>query len=302
MGDAGDAPAGSDLLNRGLTLTESWRLAAAIFGPPVCVLAAGRRRVDVTEIPKTPMMAPEQLVMALTRALTLGPEVCLSAFVTDGQMAHAVVLSGYDAANDAIVFIDPWKPRSLLCRENNVAGVDAQPRPDETWSVRSGELARVLFAVFIDPPVWAELNAEPYRLTYPNFQKTAFYAFPSVSERERRTVSAPRNERRTLIVLQPGDARDAVELEVEVDERDEVRLGRLRLRRHRVTPHGINPRALQITASFRTHHHSGARSREFRRTLKRLRLHRRSKQHSAAPRLSRRRSGRAVIASVSRRV
>jgi hypothetical protein len=47
--------------------------------------------------------------------------------------------------------------RSLLAKENNAAGVDAQPE-EHRWSVTRPELERVVFAAFAFPNQWARVQ------------------------------------------------------------------------------------------------------------------------------------------------
>jgi hypothetical protein len=72
------------------------------------------------------------------------------------------------------VYHDPWPERSLLCKENNMAGVDAQP--DGTrWSVTAKELERVIFASFVFPQDWARLQGVDFDLTFERWRESNFF-------------------------------------------------------------------------------------------------------------------------------
>lgn len=94
----------------------------------------------------------------------------MTALVTDGEFGHCITLADADPAGNRFAFYDPWPYRSLLCEENNAAGVKASSLgktklhfPDgrtanlETWQLSREELTRVLVALMIPMRQWTEL-------------------------------------------------------------------------------------------------------------------------------------------------
>ena len=104
-----------------------------------------------------------------------------------GKTGHSIALLDVSplGPGQRFAYIDPWPGRSLLCEENNKAGIKAEPLEMtalhfgartvdvQAWAVTREELARVLVAVFIeldepfnmmlvglDPSVPPELTAE----------------------------------------------------------------------------------------------------------------------------------------------
>jgi len=79
-----------------------------------------------------------------------------------GHTGHAISLFDADQSGTRFAYSDPWPGRSLLCEENNKAGVKAQslgkhklhfPERDvdiEDWEVSRSELAGILVATLLD--------------------------------------------------------------------------------------------------------------------------------------------------------
>jgi hypothetical protein len=79
--------------------------------------------------------------------------------VYDGdRVAHAITMIGIDAATSCFVYLDPWPGRSLLCAENNAAGVAAVPVPsgERLWMLRPEEMEAVLFSVLVPLKLWQQ--------------------------------------------------------------------------------------------------------------------------------------------------
>ena len=114
---------------RGLTLPKAWDLQCSVTGHLwVCLLARGRSSTPTEGIPKVVLIAPSDLTRALARGFTQvdnfsAPQL----LVHDGRTGHCLTMEGHDPTTRAFLYWDPWGNRSLLCREFNDAGVDAQP-------------------------------------------------------------------------------------------------------------------------------------------------------------------------------
>jgi hypothetical protein len=73
--------------------------------------------------------------------------------VFDGEIGHCIMVTGLQKDSDRLVIWDPWPLRSLLCSENNIAGVAAEllPSDDDSpfWSISAEELSKVIYATFV---------------------------------------------------------------------------------------------------------------------------------------------------------
>lgn len=237
--------------DRGATVEQAWRVQFAVSGvSQVCVLASGRPPVPTADIPRTVLMTPAQLVDSLIRAFALPDRVAVQTFVFDGRMGHSITLLRYEPVTGSFVFLDPWPARSLLCRENNAAGVAAEPVEGQLWRMTAAELRTVIFAVFIWPTIWADLTGVPHRLTLAGLASSEFWSFFRVREVGR--TQGPGDAEATELTLAPGGFQQEIALAVTIDAAERVRRASLALRRRWVTgpPHGVNPFALDITKSF----------------------------------------------------
>jgi len=71
--------------------------------------------------------------------------------VFDGETGHCIMITGIEKDSDRFVVWDPWPLRSLLCIENNIAGVAAEPVPSDEpfWTISPASLAKVMYATFV---------------------------------------------------------------------------------------------------------------------------------------------------------
>lgn len=116
-------------LGRGLTMEESWFCLERALGEQFMWAVN-------SEAPLQPMERIERKIV-LDGAATiesaigyLGQQIGarrrpLAALVTDGALGHCISLVHADPAGDRFVFFDSRPGRSLLCEENNAAGVKA---------------------------------------------------------------------------------------------------------------------------------------------------------------------------------
>jgi hypothetical protein len=235
--------------NKGATLEQAYRAQFAISGvDQVCLLATGRPRAGTASIPRTVLLSPTALVETLARAFTLDPHGAAQLFVYDGRSGHSITLLGHDAATKSFTYHDPWPGRSLLCEEQNAAGVAAQPAEDGRWRITAKELNDVIFAAFIWPTVWADLTGVSYAISYEALMASEFRSFFHLRERER----VPISDNRTRVRLETGGFAEFITLHVELDENGRLRSGTLELTRSWMIgpPYGINPFALDIAKSF----------------------------------------------------
>ncbi|KOV72872.1 hypothetical protein ADL00_05065 [Streptomyces sp. AS58] len=228
---------------RGATLEQSWRTFGLLTGVrPVCLLASGRPEVPTSAIERVILFSPTALVDLLAHALSTLETKATAVNVYDGRSGHCINLLAAD--EDLILYHDPWPGRSLLCRENNVAGVDAVEH-ENGWIITRADLAEVIFAAFLWPSDWGDLSGEPTRVPYEDLQGGDFFGFFHVREVEGgRTTEAGR----TSLRLKTGGFQEYVDLAFDLDSRDRVSCAELWL--SRVWMANLNPFARDIAKSF----------------------------------------------------
>ncbi len=132
----------------GLTLEQWFALSHAVFGGSfVCLINRLQPPQPSWGIARKEFLTGAQIVGVLK---SLGPDAMISAVVYDGEsVAHAIVIEGLNAAG-RIVYWDPASDPSLLCAEQNAAGVAALPEPDHHWSVSPHEMEAVILAILLE--------------------------------------------------------------------------------------------------------------------------------------------------------
>ena len=171
-------------------------------------------------------MAPSDLVKALASGFGKIENFGAKLFVYDGRMGHCVGVRGHNPVAGKFEYHDPWPGRSLLCREFNQAGVDAQQTNDR-WQITEKELERVIFAAFVWPTHWADLTGRQYRIAYDALSKSDFFEFFHISE-VRRTE---KKDGQVVVFLEPGAFIKNIRLEILLDSLGVVQEGTLALRR-----------------------------------------------------------------------
>jgi hypothetical protein len=234
--------------NRGATLVQAWRTSQLLGSPPrVCLLATGQPRVAASGITRVISLAPADLVKALARLLSRESRSAAQIFVFDGRTGHSVTLLGTDDDGRGFTFHDPWPGDSLLSKAHNAAGVDAQRRGN-LWHATADELGRVLVAAFVAPLAWAEVNGQPGRIGFTEFQATDFWSFFRVRE-----TSRDESDPGAIVAhLRTGGFAEHLGLQVTLNEIGLITAAELRLREAWLIgpPAGVNPLATDITASF----------------------------------------------------
>ena len=164
----------ADPKGKGATLEQSW-LVFTIHGvEPYCLLARPVPAEQIGRITRVVRQTPAELVQALMRLRDADGAINATTLHYDGKTGHCIRPTAYDASRDRFVYHDPWPERSLLCTENNMAGVDAQA--DGTrWSVTAKELERVIFASFVFPQDWARLQGVDFDLTFERWRESNFF-------------------------------------------------------------------------------------------------------------------------------
>lgn len=166
----------ADPKGRGATLEQAW-LTYTLFGvEPYCVLARSMPARATQGIRRLVRSSADQLVGALKVLRAAEGSLGEQMLIHDGRMGHCIVITDHDPARERFVYHDPWPQRSLLCQENNAAGVDAQTEGTR-WSVTAAELERVAFAGFFLPHRWARVQAVPFDLFYDEWTQGEFFRF-----------------------------------------------------------------------------------------------------------------------------
>jgi hypothetical protein len=242
--------------DKGATLEQAWRTTFLQLGYfPTCLLASGRPPVSTAKIRQTVLIPPSQLVEILARAFASVPRCAIVTFVFDSRMGHCITLFDHDPSTSSFIFHDPWPKyhyphRSLLCRENNAAGVAAVPT-DGLWRITESELRSVVFATFVFPSTWAELSGVKYKVPYLEFKASEFWDFFNVQEQVRQEYT----DKWAIVHLKTGGFRDEIELQVLLDmlySPERIHSATLGLRRRWIMgePWGVNPYACDVAKSF----------------------------------------------------
>jgi hypothetical protein len=164
----------ADPTGKGATLEQSW-LVFTLYGvEPYCLLARPVPAEQIGRITRVVRQTPPELVQTLMRLRDADGAINATTLHYDGRTGHCIRLTAYDAGRDRFVYHDPWPERSLLCKDNNMAGVDAQPEGTR-WSVTAKELERVIFASFAFPHQWARLQGVDFDLTFERWRESEFF-------------------------------------------------------------------------------------------------------------------------------
>jgi hypothetical protein len=136
-------------LRRGLTIEEMWLRDQLVL----------RREATVVfnrEMPNQPMSRVTRQVGASATEISERSRAALrshcpvSAAVYDSNFGHVITLNAYDSNTDRVLFHDPWPGRSLLCEEQNAAGVKALKDDNKNnWSITTKEFEKVVVAIVV---------------------------------------------------------------------------------------------------------------------------------------------------------
>ena len=233
---------------KGATIEQAWRTSGIISGKwPVCLLSTEKPGVATGEIRPVIKMSSNELAEVLVEMSGMSETAAFQILYHDGYVGHSITLTGYDCEAARFIYHDPWPGDSLLCRDFNAAGIDAQ-RMGNYWSISVPELEKIIFAAFVYRSYWSEYLGEKYYTTYDELHGSDFWSFFHLSEVETQQLEAGG----TLVRLQTGGFQSEIALSVILNQKNRLAEGFLGLRRSWIIgpPYGLNPFALDITRSF----------------------------------------------------
>ena len=207
----------------GATIEQIW-LVHTLFGiEPYCLLARPLPTASTKRISRLVNCKAIQIIEALETIQAANGEVNVPLAYHDGKTGHCIRITAYDRGRDRFIYHDPWPERSLLAKENNPAGVDAQPEGNR-WSVTAQELERVAFAAFIFPSQWARVQGQDFDIRYDSWKDSEFVKFFRLKQLDERAAGD-----RTQRTFAPGAFQQDIALEVECDPAGKVRRASLLL-------------------------------------------------------------------------
>ena len=232
----------ADPKGRGATLEQAW-LTYTLFGvEPYCVLARPMPAGATQGIRRLVRSSADQLLAYLKSLRAAEGSLGEQMLIHDGRNGHCIVITDHDPVRERFVYHDPWPQRSLLCLENNAAGIDAQPEGTR-WSVTTDELQRVAFAAFFLPHRWARVQGVAFDQYYDAWTQGEFFKFFHL-----KPVDEGPDQGLTRRRFAPGPFRGQVS--VVVDARADGRLVRASLLLARPWIRGNLLLALDIAKSF----------------------------------------------------
>lgn len=173
------ASGGNVPIDQGLDLEASYFVAQILAQAPlVCLLNKEKEDISTPRMARVRHLPPGKLIASLQQSYvdrldtskpindqikrqygTFGQvdrsgesTQFYSTLVYDGETGHCIILIGVEQGSGRLVLWDPWPLGSLLCYENNIAGVDAQhvlSGEEGYWTISVEEMVRVLYAVLI---------------------------------------------------------------------------------------------------------------------------------------------------------
>jgi hypothetical protein len=166
-----------DPKGKGATVEQVGMVCSLFTGiEPYCVLARAVPGPQIARLNRVVKYSSARVVEILKKIQYEEQMIGATTLHHDGKTGHCIIVKQYDKARDRFIYHDPWPMNSLLCKENNMAGVDAK-KERKYWSVTSKELESVIFASFIFPHQWARLQGVDFDLFYDTWRKSEFYNF-----------------------------------------------------------------------------------------------------------------------------
>jgi hypothetical protein len=174
-----------DLGGKGATIEQIWNYMTIFGVEPYCFLARPMPADQIQGIRRLEQCSPQELIKSLARLGGYYAKMSVVTLIYDGSFGHCIYLKAHAPDRDRFIYFDPWPARSLLCEENNSAGVAAQPESPpggalghiDRWSVTSAELASVIVASMLRPADWARLREINFNIYYDQWKDSDFFKF-----------------------------------------------------------------------------------------------------------------------------
>lgn len=228
---------------KGATVEQVGLFQTYVFGTECyCVLARPMEDSNHARLHRVVRCSPLEAVDTLKEIQSKSGHITASTLHYDGHTGHTVLIREYDEGRDRFVYHDPWPAKSLLCRENNIADVDARPE-GRYWSVTAKELQRVIFASFVLPQYWARLQDVDFDLMLDSWEESEFFHFFRLH-----LVDESIDGEGLHRMYAPGAFARAISLTVSSNATGKIGESRLRLRREWLQEN--LPLALDLCKSF----------------------------------------------------
>lgn len=160
-------------LGRGMTLEECARLFEFSTGKRIiCLINAAGPRLPTARIDRKLILDAGAILDLAAVYYRIKSDVRRRpwpAVYYDGKTGHCISLFDADPEGQRFGYHDPWPGRSLLCKENNVAGINAnwlgrsqlhfgaRAVEADVWGISREELGRVLVALYVPLTDWTML-------------------------------------------------------------------------------------------------------------------------------------------------
>jgi hypothetical protein len=206
----------ADPKGKGATLEQAW-LVFTLFGvEPYCLLAHKVPQNQTSKISRLVPSTAGEVIDTLKKIQSGEGGIHQSTLHFDGKTGHNIVVTSYDEKRDRFIYHDPWPLKSLLCRENNMADVDAQPEGTR-WSVTSEELERVIFASMVFPHIWARLQGVDFDLMLDQWKQSEFFKFFHLKEISQRSENGM-----TRVMFSVGPFKESISLMIDYKENGKI--------------------------------------------------------------------------------
>ena len=140
-------------MEHGLSIQQVWLMGQLTAGAPlVCVINTLQPPQPSKRVTQLFPLNGNGIIEMLRQLFQATPGLLMTTGVYDGDaIVHVITLQGMDAETGNILFYDPWPGRSLLCEENNSAGVAAGLAPGKAnvWMLPPESMASVIHFVLV---------------------------------------------------------------------------------------------------------------------------------------------------------
>jgi hypothetical protein len=152
-------------LDRGLTLQETALLLECSQGQGYMALINSEGpSLPAPRVRRKLLLGAKSILDLVTIHYTLKGRTSrrpLSTMYYDGEIGHCIAIMDAHPEGAQFAYHDPWPGRSLLCNENNHAGIAAESLgvtnlrfPDRSvevpvWGISGADLAKIVVAVFV---------------------------------------------------------------------------------------------------------------------------------------------------------